>query len=532
MKISFLGATGTVTGSCFLVEHKNTTFLVDCGLYQGNKELKERNYVSFMFPPEKIDFVLLTHAHIDHSGLLPKLYKEGFHGNIYTTNGTYDLCTVMLPDSAHVQEGEIERKNRKNARAGIPLLEPIYTVEDAEETCEHIIAKDYWEPFCPTPDVEISFQDAGHILGSAMATVKYYNEEGKAEKIIFTGDLGRYDHFIVKDPTPINEADYIVMETTYGNRLHNERYIDTEARRRQLAHIITSTFQAGGNVIIPAFAVDRCQDIIMEINGLIDDGLLPKTKVYVDSPLAVQATEIFSRHPECFDQNTRALMKKYGRSPLKTDNIVFSTTLEQSIAINQIKSGAIVISASGMAEAGRIKHHLKHNLWRPECTVIFAGYQAVGTLGRRLIDGEKVVKIHGEEINVKAKILFMEGYSAHADRDELIQWLGTAKQKPKAVFLVHGEDDARADFKKLVEDTYGYHTIIPTWGEVFNLEAKKTTVEVAGTIKPKVPEVVLSQLYFDINQQLSDLVRHHDIDSLQAINEVLQDINKERAKGA
>lgn len=523
MKISFLGATGTVTGSCYLVEHNNTRFLVDCGMYQGNKELKERNYVPFMFKPSEIDFVLLTHAHIDHSGLLPKLYKEGFKGDIYTTNGTSDLCTVMLPDSAHVQEGEIERKNRKAARAGLELLEPIYTVEDAMETCQHIIAKEYWEPFRPTPDVEISFQDAGHILGSAMATIKYDNN-GKQEKIVFSGDLGRYDHFIVKDPTPLGEADYVVMETTYGNRLHNEKHIDVEARRKQLAAIIIDTFQHGGNVIIPAFAVDRCQDIIMEINGLIDDGLLPPTKIYVDSPLSVQATEIFSRHPECFDENTRALMKKYGRSPLKTANIVFSSTLEQSIAINGIKSGAIIISASGMAEAGRIKHHLKHNLWRPECTVIFAGYQAVGTLGRRLVDGEKLVKIHGEEIEVKARIIFMDGYSAHADRDEMLTWLKTATAQPKAIFLIHGEDDSRADFARSVQETFGYKTVIPTWGEVFDLDTKAAVVEIADVIPPQVPEVVLSQLYFDINQQLSGLVRDKDIDSLQAIKDVLADI--------
>lgn len=524
MKISFLGATGTVTGSCFLVEHGKTKFLVDCGMYQGNKELKERNYVNFMFNPVDIDFVLLTHAHIDHSGLLPKLCKHGFRGDIYTTNGTYDLCTVMLPDSAHVQEGEIERKNRKAARAGLELLEPIYTVEDAMETCRHIVYKDYWQPFKPTADVEISFRDAGHILGSSMAVINFDNN-GKREKIVFSGDLGRYDHFIVKDPTPLEDADYIVMETTYGNRLHSEKNIDVQARRRELANIITTTFKNGGNVIIPAFAVDRCQDIIMEINGLIDDGLLPMTKIYVDSPLSVQATEIFSRHPECFDENTRALMKKYGRSPLKTENIVFSRTMEESIAINGIQSGAIVISASGMAEAGRIKHHLKHNLWRPECTVIFAGYQAVGTLGRRLVDGEKLVKIHGEEIEVKAKIYFMDGYSAHADRDEMVRWLGTLTSQPKAIFLVHGEDDARADFAQTVQDVYGYKTVIPTWGEVFDLATKETKVEISSVIKPKVPEVVLSQLYFDINQQLSGLVRNNDIESLQAIKEVLEEIS-------
>ncbi|MGI5824178.1 MAG: MBL fold metallo-hydrolase RNA specificity domain-containing protein, partial [Bacillota bacterium] len=383
-----------------------------------------------------------------------------------------------------------------------------------------------WEPFRPTPDVEISFQDAGHILGSAMATIKYENNRGKQEKIIFSGDLGRYDHFIVKDPAPIGDADYIVMETTYGNRLHNERHIDVEARRKQLAATIIDTFNQGGNVIIPAFAVDRCQDIIMEINGLIDEGLLPNTKIYVDSPLSVQATEIFSRHPECFDENTRALMKKYGRSPLKTENIVFSTTLEQSIAINNIKSGAIVISASGMAEAGRIKHHLKHNLWRPECTVIFAGYQAEGTLGRRLIEGEKLVKIHGEEIEVKAKIIFMEGYSAHADRDEMIHWLSTAKEPPKAVFLIHGEDDSRAAFAQTVQETYGWKTVIPTWGEVFDLAAKQSIVEVADVIRPQVPQVVLSQLYFDINQKLSALVRDNDIENLQALKDMLDDIAK------
>lgn len=525
MKISFLGATGTVTGSCFLVEHKNTKFLIDCGMYQGNKELKERNYVDFMFNPAEIDFVLLTHAHIDHSGLLPKLWKNGFTGKIYCTNGTYDLCTVMLPDSAHVQEGEVERKNRKNARAGLPLLEPIYTVEDAMETCNHIIGKDYWEPLKPTPDVEIVFKDAGHILGSAMAAIKYTDEQGEQKEILFSGDIGRYNHFIVKDPTVIGNADYIVMETTYGNRLHNEKHIDIEARRKMLAAAIIDTFKHGGNVIIPAFAVDRCQDLIMEINGLIDDGLLPKTKIYVDSPLAVQATEIFSRHPECFDENTRALMKKYGRSPLKTDNIVFSRTLEESIAINGIKSGAIIISASGMADAGRIKHHLKHNLWRPECTVLFAGYQAVGTLGRRLVDGEKLVKIHGEEIEVKAKIIFMEGYSAHADRDEMIHWLQTAEKPPKAIFLIHGEDDARSDFAKTVQETLGYKTVIPTWGEVFDLTAKQAVVQVADVIKSQVPDVVLSQLYFDINQKLSLLVHNNDIESLQALNDMLNDIS-------
>ena len=315
LQLSFLGATGTVTGSCFLLQHGSTKFLVDCGLYQGNKELKERNYVPFSFNPGEIDFVLLTHAHIDHSGLLPKLYKAGFNGPIYTTNSTADLCSVMLPDSAHVQEGEIERKNRKNQRAGNPLLEPIYTIEDAYYTVTKIHGLEYGEHFQPAEGLDVCFFDAGHILGSSMAVITY-ESNGKKEKIVFTGDLGRYDHYIINDPTPIETADYVVMETTYGNRLHNERHIDLEARRKELAAIITDTFQKGGNVVIPAFAVDRCQDVIMELNGLIADGLIKNCKIYVDSPLAVKATEIYSRHPECFVEETNALAEKYGISPL------------------------------------------------------------------------------------------------------------------------------------------------------------------------------------------------------------------------
>ncbi len=522
MQISFLGATGTVTGSCYLMEHGNTKFLVDCGLYQGNKELKERNYVPFSFNPAEIDFVLLTHAHIDHSGLLPKLYKNGFQGPTFATNGTADLCSVMLPDSAHVQEGEVERKNRKNMRAGNPLLTPIYTMEDAYLTVSKLKGLDYGECFQPVEGIDVCFYDAGHILGSSMVDIRY-EENGKQRKIVFTGDLGRYNHFIVNDPTTIEEADFVVMETTYGNRLHNEKHIDLEARRKQLAAIITDTFQKGGNVVIPAFAVDRCQDIIMEINGLIEEGLLKNTKIYVDSPLAVKATEIFNRHPECFDEETKALMAKHGKSPLAADNIVFSETVEDSLKINQIKSGAIIISASGMAEAGRIKHHLKHNLWRPESTVIFAGYQAEGTLGRRLLEGETLVKIHGEEIDVKARILFLEGYSAHADQEELLHWLSGFQKQPDKIFLIHGEDQSRIDFAAAVKEHLGFETVIPNWCDVVDLDAAQGVV-VTETITPEVPQVVLSQLFFDINQQLSLLARNQDVEKLQAINAYIEQL--------
>lgn len=519
MKVTFLGAAGTVTGSCYLLEHENSRFLVDCGMFQGSKKLKEHNYVPFAFNPAEIDFVLLTHAHIDHSGLLPKLVKNGFAGPIYTTAATCDLSSVMLPDSAHIQESEVERKNRKAARAGEPLLTPIYDTQDAYEAVHRLQGREYEESFSPAPGLSVTFKDAGHILGSAMIMLEY-TENGKAKKLLFSGDIGRYDAAIVNDPAVIKAADYVVMETTYGNRLHHDQDMDAAAKQKMLAATINDTFKRGGNVVIPAFAVDRCQDLLLELTILQNEGLIGNCKIYVDSPLAVKATTIFDNHPEYFDDETLAIIAKYGQSPFRNANIVYSQTAAESQAINQIKDHAIILSASGMADAGRVKHHLKHNLWRPESTVIFAGYQAEGTLGRRLIEGDKLVRIHGEQIEVKANIVVLSGYSAHGDYEELCRWLGGFKQLPHKLFLTHGEDEARAAFAETVRSRFGIVAEIPTLGETFDLSLP--------TIKPvlqtKLPDTSAAEptlIYLDIAEMLTKLTRRGDTQSLQQIKDLL-----------
>lgn len=525
MKLTFLGAAGTVTGSCYLLEHAGSRFLVDCGMFQGSKKLKENNYAPFAFNPAEIDFVLLTHAHVDHSGLLPKLVKGGFRGPIYTTAATCDLAAVMLPDSAHIQESEVERKNRKAARAGEKLLTPIYDTQDAYNTVQRLKAREYGETFSPAEGIEVTFFDAGHILGSAMAMLQY-TENGKPKKLLFSGDIGRYDAAIVNDPATIEAADYVVMETTYGNRLHHDENLDENAKKRFLAATINDTFNRGGNVVIPAFAVDRCQDLLLELTQLQNEGLIKNCNIYVDSPLAVKATEIFENHPEYFDAETHAIIEKYGRSPFKNANIIYSQTVAESQAINQIKSRAIIISASGMADAGRIKHHLKHNLWRPESTVIFAGYQAEGTLGRRLIEGEKLVRIHGEQIEVKAQIITLSGYSAHGDYNELSRWLSGFKQLPQKLFLTHGEDDARAAFAATVRQRFGLIAEIPTLGQTFDL-ALPTIKPVLQTKLPDTSAAEPMLLYLDVEDMLMLLARRGDGAKLQQVKAYLAELTKE-----
>lgn len=525
MKVTFLGAAGTVTGSCYLLEHMGSKFLVDCGMFQGNKKLKENNYVPFAFNPTEIDFVLLTHAHIDHSGLLPKLVKHGFSGPIYTTSATCDLAAVMLPDSAHIQESEVERKNRKAARAGEALLEPIYDMQDAYQAVHQLHAHEYDETFSPADGLAVTFKEAGHILGSAMIMLEY-TEGGKTKKLLFSGDIGRYDAAIVNDPANIEAADYVVMETTYGNRLHHDQDIDQEAKKRFLAATINDTFKRGGNVVIPAFAVDRCQDLLLELTTLQNEGLIGNCKIYVDSPLAVKATTIFDNHPEYFDAETRAIIEKYGKSPFKNANIVYSQTVQESQAINQIKSHAIILSASGMADAGRIKHHLKHNLWRAESTVIFAGYQAEGTLGRRLIEGDRLVRIHGEQIEVNAKIVVLSGYSAHGDYEELCRWLSGFKQLPHKLFLTHGEDEARAAFAETVCSRFGIVAQIPNLGDSFDLSLP-TVKPILHTSLPDTSAVEPTLLYLDIAEMLTKLTRRNDVAALSQVRELLTKITQQ-----
>ena len=415
MKLKFLGGARTVTGSCFYMECNNLKFLVECGMYQG-EDAEEINKAAFDFNPEEIDYVFVTHAHLDHSGMLPRIVKEGFKGRIITTSATKDLLEIMLYDSAHIQESDTEWLTRKALRAGKPPVIPLYTTEDVRNVMPLIDIKKYGEIFHIGNGIKYRFLDAGHILGSGTLEL-WFQDSLKEKKIVFSGDIGKKGNPIVKDPLNPVEADFIVMESTYGNRLHKplKESID------ELADAVKTTLKRGGNVYIPSFAVGRTQDLLYILNNLLRKKRLYNINVYLDSPLAQEATKIYLSHPECFDEDAKKLFttKDYNDSI----KLHFVQSAQESMALNKIKSGIIVIAGSGMCEGGRIGHHLKHNLWRSECSVIFVGFQGKGTLGRKIVDGAKTVHILGEEIAVKASIYTINGFSAHADQAELIEWI-------------------------------------------------------------------------------------------------------------
>jgi len=473
MKLSFLGATKIVTGSNFLIETKNSKFLIDCGMFQGSKSIDRMNYQPFSFNPNEIDFIILSHAHIDHSGRIPKLIKEGFKGSIYSTKATADLCSIMLPDSGHIQEIENEWDNRKRRRSGEKLREPLYTMKEAEESLRYFKPVLYDQKIALNEEVTLRFRDAGHILGSSIIELWIKEEKGRETKLVFSGDLGRRNRPILRDPSLIDEADYLIMESTYGNRLHPPSEDDT----RELISIINTTLKRGGNVVIPSFAVERAQDIIYELNKYYTEYIKTEDQdflsvpVYVDSPLTVSATEIFLRNPDCFDEDTLKLIN-IGNNPLDFRNLKFTRTTEESKQINFSKESKVIISASGMCTAGRIKHHLKHNLWRKESSIVFVSYQAQGTLGRRIKEGEKVVKIFGEEIQVNAEIYSLEGFSGHADREGIIQWIKSIKNKPKKIFVVHGEEEATKEISGKIEEELSIKTYIPELGESVSIEGE------------------------------------------------------------
>jgi len=469
MQISFLGAAKTVTGSCFMVTTSKYNFLVDCGMFQGQNKEVMLNVDDFTFAPNTIDFMLLTHAHIDHSGRIPKLYNDGFSGKVYTTKATADLCSIMLPDSGHIQEMEIEWINRKRLRAGKHPVPALYTADIAAESLKLFEPCNYDEVIEINDDIKVRFRDAGHMLGSAIIEV-WVRENGKETKAVFTGDLGNNDTPILKNPELIGSADILVMESTYGDRNHRER----EDRFERFIDIVNETIDKGGSVVIPSFAVGRTQEIVYGLNQNKDkfkekyDRIL-ETPVYIDSPLAISATEIYKNNPQCYDEEARRYIME-NKNPVDFPTLKLSRTVDESKEINEKNEPSIIISASGMCEAGRIRHHLKHHLWQENSTVLFVGYQAIGTLGRRLVDGEKQVRIFGEDINVKARIEYIEGFSGHADQKALINWLNCFEKKPETIFIVHGEPEAQDVFSSVITDTFGIRTIIPNRGDVFEIK--------------------------------------------------------------
>jgi metallo-beta-lactamase family protein len=465
MRLTFIGAAQEVTGSCFLVEADGVRFLVDCGMFQGGREARARNAAGWPFDPRTIDFVLLTHAHIDHSGLLPRLCAMGFAGPVYTTTATVDLLSVMLLDSAFIQESEWARTQRRRATGrrepAVPLL---YTVAQAQACLEQLRGVAYDEAVDPHPTVGCTFRDAGHILGSAIVEVRV-TERGRTRTLVFSGDLGQPGRPIVRDPTPIAKADVLVVESTYGNRLHRplDETID------ELVFVIEDTLRRRkGNVIIPAFALGRTQELLHLLVDLCRSGRLPSLKVFVDSPMADRVTAITWKHTAFLDDETRALLALRASHPEWLE-LRFTKSVEESMALNRVKAGAIVISASGMCDAGRIKHHLRHNLGRAECAVVIIGYQAVGTLGRRLVDGERRVRIFGEDIAVRAGIHTIGGLSAHADQAALLAWLGGFVEPPARTFVVHGEAQTACGFADLVADRFGWSVEAPAPGTKVDL---------------------------------------------------------------
>ena len=541
MKITFLGAAKTVTGSNFLVEAAGKKFLVDCGMFQGKAELELENDEPFEFNPAEIDFMLLTHAHIDHSGRIPKLYNEGFKNKIYTHKATCDLCSIMLPDSGHIQEMEIQWKNKKRKRLGLQPLPPLYTAMDALKSLELFEPVNYDEVIEIDENIHVRFNDAGHMLGSAIIEV-WVKEDGKETKTVFTGDLGNNDIPLLDSPTMINSADYLVMESTYGSRLH----VKSQNKAEEFLNIVAETIEKGGKVIIPSFAVGRTQEILYEINKLKeqhkDDEEFQKKyreimqiPVYVDSPLAISATEVFKENMNLFDEETQKIIAD-GDNPLEFPDLKFTATADESKALNESQEPCVIISASGMCEVGRIKHHLKHSLWNSNDTVLFVGYQAPGTLGYKIVNGEKVVKIFGEEIAVNARIEYLEGYSVHADQEWLMNFVYSFIEKPKHIFLVHGEEESQEVLKNKILENTDIGVTIPDLGETYELNEE---IQMTGKVNIRKTKKIKLEILTRLNklkEELKDMDEYvrKDVEDINLkdedmfrINEKIKDLEKQ-----
>jgi len=473
MKVRFMGAARTVTGSCYILEAGGHRFAIDCGLHQGNAEIEKRNWDVEIYDPAGIEFMLMTHAHMDHSGLLPRLVRKGFRGKVYMTPPTKDLLQIMLMDSAHIQETEAQWRSRKRRRHGDADITPLYTQKDALASFPLFEAVDYGALFTPFPGLGVVFRDAGHILGAAMVELDVA-ENGAASRVVFSGDLGRPAQLIVADPARIGEADFLFLESTYGNRNHREE----NESLAELAEAIAYSYARGEKVIIPAFAVERTQEMIYSLHLLAKDGRLPADMpVFVDSPLAIQATEIFRECGDYFDRETKLLIEN-GEDPLTLPQLRYTPSTQESMEINGVQGPAVVISASGMADAGRIKHHLRHNLWREGASVVFVGFQAQGTTGRKIVEGAQKVRIFNEDVAVKAKVFTINGFSAHAGQSQLLDWLGHFRTKGLQVFLVHGEYGAQQELASLIEARFGLPVAIPDYLEEITLEGGREPARV------------------------------------------------------
>ncbi len=461
MKIRFLGAARGVTGSCYMMESSKIRFAVDCGLHQGNSEIEKRNWNMEVYSPGRIDFFLVTHAHIDHCGLLPKLVREGFKGRIFATPPTVDLMEVMLKDSAYIQEMEAEWKNKKRTRHGSSSVDPLYTRTDVDNTLRLLSPVEYHEEFSPAEGINVLYKDAGHILGSSIIEIRADEERDKKVKLVFSGDLGRPDQLLMRNPSYSEAADFLFLESTYGNRDHK----DEGQSREELLEAINYSYQQGQKVIIPAFALERTQEVLYSLYLLHKSGRLPQDMpIFVDSPLAIRATQIFSKHYRYFDAKTREIFKS-GEDPLSIPGLKLAESSKESMAINSYRGPAVIISASGMANAGRVKHHLRHNIWKKGASIVFVGFQAKGTPGRKIVDGAKMIRILGEELAVKARVFTINGFSAHAGQSQIIQWLSNFLNQGMKVFLTHGEYENQKVLAGLIREKLGHEVHIPDYLE-------------------------------------------------------------------